>query len=85
MLDCKNKEVLIFIYSNFESTRLKYVLEHVFSKCFKLNYQLVHDFENHEISINYSHLSIKSNIQIVPNELLKETNIQEQTNSQIYL
>ncbi len=85
MLDCKNKKVLIFIYSNFESTRLNYVLKHVFSHRMNLDFKLVHEHENTEIDINYSSLPIQSKIQIIPNHLLNESSINEQQNIEQYV
>ncbi|MBL7764821.1 MAG: polysaccharide deacetylase family protein [Chitinophagaceae bacterium] len=74
----------VVIYSKIDNVRLQYVLDIVFRLQLGLPYELTHDIEyflqSQEARINYSHekLGEKRMIQMIPNELIEQTDIRPQ-------
>ncbi len=74
---------MIAIYTPYNSNRLTYVLNHIFTQQYGLEYTIYNtlaEFENSKgIKINYSETVIQNTFQIQPNGLLIEKGITEKT------
>lgn len=70
---------MICVFSDISSPRLKYILKVIFNSIFKIEFVLTHNVEDFEQStlpkVNYSHLSFKGVIQIIPSGFLNQTKI----------
>lgn len=74
-------EIIIHVYSDQSSPRLKYTLDLVFKNVLHVDYQLDHDFESfktlNEPKINYSKKNDETSISIKPDFLLFETGLSD--------
>jgi hypothetical protein len=71
---------MVYIFTDFSSTRLDYVLKVIFNSILKTEYKLVPwdeflKLNNGEARINYSHKILNEVVNIVPHDILKETEI----------
>jgi len=78
-LNRKNNKVLLLIYSKLKTPRLKYALKHIFTAHYGLEHSLTDDLEavklHKGLVINYSESEIPNSLQIMPELLLFQTNI----------
>ena len=72
----------LLIYTNNTSNRLEYILDFVFKDVLLCDYSLTNDLtifkENNGAKLNYSQLELKNCYQIIPEQILFETEIKEQ-------